>query len=163
MSTYTSTDMEVELVDSGDEERGRRLRKPTSKGKADNVQRKRRTCINVQTKITKHINGINLVTCSFDNCHIIKQELDVLVALNTELKEAIQLWRMELTMEEEITDALAWYDEQCERNSRFTIEIEQWITSAKQNIEKQKDKRSFSSRHSSRTKSSSFSESSSKS
>jgi hypothetical protein len=40
--------MEVELVDNGDEERGRRLRGPTSKGKAYNVQRKRRTCI--QTK-----------------------------------------------------------------------------------------------------------------
>ena len=36
-------------------------------------------------------------------------------------------YRMELTTEEEIADALTWYDEQCERNSRFTIEIEQWI------------------------------------
>ena len=59
MSDYASTD--TKLVDSGDEERGRRLRKPISKGKAYNEQRKHRTCINVQTKITKHVNKINLV------------------------------------------------------------------------------------------------------
>lgn len=43
-----------------------------------------------------------------------KQELDVLVALDAELKEAFQLWRMELTEE-----ALTWYDEQCKRNSKY--------------------------------------------
>jgi hypothetical protein len=57
---------------------------------------------------------IELVTCSYDNCHIMKQELDVLVALDAELKEAFQLWRMELTEE-----ALTWYDEQCKRNSKY--------------------------------------------
>ena len=88
MSTYTSTDME--LVDDGDEQRGRRLRKPTSKGKAYNEQRKHRTCISIQTKITKHVNKIDLATRSYDNCHIVKQELDMLVALKAELKEAFQ-------------------------------------------------------------------------
>ena len=73
MSDYALTD--TELVDSGDEERGRGLRKPTLKGKAYNEQRKQRTCINVQTKITKHVNKINLATRSYDNCHIVKQEL----------------------------------------------------------------------------------------
>ena len=113
MSDYALTD--TELVDSGDEERGRRLQKPTSKGKAYNEQRKHRTCINVQTKITKHVNKINPATRSYD-----------------ELKEAFQLWRTELTTEQELANELAWYDEQYERNSRFTAGIEQWITSAKQ-------------------------------
>ena len=97
MSDYASTD--TELVDSGDEERGRRLRKPTSKGKAYNEQRKHRTCINVQTKITKHVNKINLANRSYDDCHIVKQELDILIALKAELKEAFQLWPTELTTE----------------------------------------------------------------
>ena len=87
--------------------------------------------------------------------------MDILIALKAELKEAFQLWRTELTTEQELANALAWYDEQCERSSRFTAGIEQWITSAKQSIEEQVDKRSFYSHHSSRTKSSSFSKSSS--
>ena len=159
MSDYASTD--TELVDSGHKKRGRGLQKPTSKGKAYNEQRKHRTCINFQTKITKHVNKINLATRSHDDCHIVKQELDILITLKAELKEAFQLWRTELTTEQELTNALAWYDEQCERNSRFRAGIEQWITSAKQSIEEQIDKRSFYSHHSSRAKSSSFSKSSS--
>ena len=86
MSTYTSTDMDIELADNGDEERTRRLRKPTSKGKAYNVQRKHRACINIQTKITKHINKIDLAMSSYDNCHIVKHELDLLFTLTAELK-----------------------------------------------------------------------------
>ena len=97
MSTYTSTDMDIVVEDSsGNENRSQRTQKATLKGKTYNAQRKHRTCINVQTKITKQINKIDLATSSHENCHVVRYELDILVALNAELQEAYQLWHTEL-------------------------------------------------------------------
>ncbi len=68
MSTYGSTDIDIEGVDSGTEQQSQRKRKDAAKGKAYNVQLYI-NCITAQTRITKQINKIDLAVTSYDNCH----------------------------------------------------------------------------------------------
>ena len=139
---YSSLDIDI---DEGVDLLSRRRRIATENGAVYNVKGRRAACLAIQTKITKHIiiNKIDSVAKSYDNLHVVERDLQELVFLHNELDKAYIDWKSEVHNEQEQSQILKLYEEQCQRVIDFQQKMRQWVTEAKHNLEEQLDKQDF--------------------
>ena len=110
-----------------------RLRKPTDKERAYQIEMKYKHCQSIPRRITKMMKKSESLIKDFDNVHVVQNDLEILNITLVEFQDVHNAWSNILTEQEKIP-AIDWYKEHWQRMVDFKGRMKYWIVVAKYKI-----------------------------